>query len=168
MRVHHGRRARLGFTLIEVMVTIAIIALFLTIVSTYFAQSVRAARERGVPERFLQDFGWARSAAATARAGALVSSLSGVPTLTLTVGADCTWTASINGTANVAHSLTSAQLGSSGASLGCSGMALPATFAFDNQGGVSTTGSITFIGTTNTWTLQVLASGVVVRTKVAS
>lgn len=162
------RNGSAGFTLVELAITISIIAILMTVGSTWFGTSVRTTKERGVQERFLQDFGWARAASAVADASVLNASLSGPPTLSITLNANCSWSASVNGSADARHSMTSSQLSDLGLAMTCSGTAVPATFVFDNLGGVGTAGSVMFTGSTNNWVLQVMGSGSVVRAKVAS
>jgi prepilin-type N-terminal cleavage/methylation domain-containing protein len=163
-----NRKLPAGFTLVELAITISIIAILMTIGSTWFGASVRTAKERGVQEKFLQDFGWARAAAGVADASVLNPSLAGAPTLSITLNADCTWSSSVNGSTDAKHSMTTSQLSALSLSLTCSGTAVPATFVFDNLGGVGTTGSVSFTGSTNNWVLQVMGSGTVVRSRVAS
>lgn len=162
------RRTSQGFTLLELAITMAMIAILMLAAVTSFGKSVRLSRERSVPERFLADFLWARTAATAANANTLISSLTGAPTVVLTLSADCSWRTTINATADASHSMSSSQISNQGISLSCSGLTLPATFTFDNVGGVSTTGNLTFTGSTNTWPMAIFASGSVLKTKVAS
>lgn len=173
---HHGVRAGAprnghaplrGFTLIELMVTISIIAILMLLAMPSFGTASRSARERGVVARLIQDFTWARGAAGAATASALDSSLTAVaPQITLTLNADCTWSTLINGSANATHSMSSTQLALLAPGMTCSGTSplLPATFAFTSQGFVSPTGTVTLSGATTTSAqLRVLYSGAIMR-----
>lgn len=173
-RKPHLPRGVHGFTLVEVAITLTVVSVLLVAAVTAFGRSLQAARERSVAEKFLQDFTWARGAAAAADASTLDATLSGAPIVTLTLNADCSWTTRLR-TASAAaavtdagHSMTTAQVAAKSANLSCAGLTLPATFTFDNQGGVATTGVVTFTGATGNWPLSILASGSVIRTKVAS
>ena len=164
-RIHAPRR---GFTLVELMVTIAIIAIMMVLAMPSFGTASRTSRERGVIAHLIQDFTWARGAAGAASAHTLDASIAATtsPTLTLTLNADCTWSTTINGTVNAAHSMTSTSLATLAPGMSCSGTAptLPATFTFTPQGFVNTTGTVTFTGATSTTTqLRVLYSGSILR-----
>jgi len=163
------RRTQRGFTLIELMVTIAVIAIMMAIAVPSFGSGVKVARERSVVQRLTQDFMWARGAAAAADASSL--GVAGVtstttPTLTLVVKADCTWTTAVNGTTDARHSMTSTALAAIAPSASCTGsMALPATFTFTSQGFVNNSGTFTFTGASTTaYPLQILYSGAIFRT----
>ena len=147
-----------GFSLIELMVTVAIVALLLVMVMPSFSNSVASSRERTVVQKFVQDFDWSRSAATT-RA------------VTLTLSANCSWSASVDGVVDTAHSMTPAALSGLAAGIACSGgtVALPATFAFTSQGFATPNGTLGFTGARGQqWPLQVLYSGSMVRVKGAS
>jgi hypothetical protein len=133
-----------------------------------FGTTGRAARERGVVAKLIQDFTWSRGAAGASSANSIDPSLSSTaaPVITLTVNADCTWTTSVSGTTSAAHSMSSTQLSSLAPGMSCSSatLTLPAAFLFTSQGFVNNTGTLTVTGTTTTTTqLQVLYSGSIMR-----
>ena len=161
------RRLSRGFSLIELMVVIAIIAIMVSLAVPSFGTGVRAAKERNVVQRLTQDFMWARGAAATADASTLNSSLNGAPTLTVRVNADCSWTTAVNGTTDAKHSMTTDAVTAAAPGVACSGtgLTLPATFTFTPQGFVNTTGTLIYTGTATTTPLkfQILYSGAIFR-----
>ncbi len=165
-----------GFTLIELMVTIAIIGVMMALAAPSFGTAARQARERTAVQRLAQDFVWARGAAAVNNASLLDATLSGVPVVAMKIYADCTWTMSLNSTTSTAasttHSMTAtalAALAPGAACTGSNGISLPATFTFAPQGSVDTTGKVTFTGATGQdFPLQILYSGSMIRAKNAS
>ena len=162
--MRHGAAQR-GFSLVELMVTIAVVALTMVLAAPSFGNATRGARERSVVQKLVQDFAWARGAAVAGDAAAFGAS-AGAATVVLTLKSDCSWTTTVNGTANDAHSLTSAQLATVAPGLGCTATspALPAAFAFTSQGFVSSTGSVTCTSASGqTFTLTILYSGSVLR-----
>jgi prepilin-type N-terminal cleavage/methylation domain-containing protein len=166
-------RSARGFSIIELTVAILIVAVMMALTAPSIMSTSRNARERAVPEKFLQDFTWARGAAGAGDAASLQDStvsgaLTGAPTVKMTVGTDCTWSTTVNNTVIPSRSMTTAQLSSLGASaLACTNSNTN-PFTFTSQGTVSASANLTFTGSTNSWQLQVLGSGAVVRTKVAS
>ncbi len=162
-----------GFSLIELMVTIAIIGIMLVLALPYVGRAAGQASERLVKQRFVQDFTWARGAAGAADAQALDASLaSGTPVLTMVLNADCTWTTKISGTANSQHSMSTTELARIAPAIACAGsggLALPVTFTFSPQGFVSGTGTLTLTGASGqAFQLQILYSGSVLQTHAAS
>lgn len=166
-------RAR-GFSLIELMVVVAIIAIMLAIAVPSFGSSVRTSRERSVIQRMTQDFMWARGAAGANDASSLTSKIavSGVPLITFVVRADCSWTVKVNGIDEPDHKMDTTMVTSIAPGAVCSspsGLALPATFTFTPQGFVNTTGTLTFTGTSGqSFPFQILYSGAMFRTRNAS
>jgi type IV fimbrial biogenesis protein FimT len=157
-----------GFTLVELIITIAIIAIMMAMAVPQFSSTGRASRERGVVSKLVQDFTWSRGAAGAASANSIDTTLSSTatPVLALTINGDCTWTTTINGTTNVAHSMTSAQLTQLAPGMTCSSTSptLPATFTFTSLGFVDKTGTVTMTGaTTTTAQLRILYSGAIMR-----
>jgi type IV fimbrial biogenesis protein FimT len=114
-----GERSRrlAGFTLLELLVTVLIVALLLTVALPNLLDAVAARRAVSLSEAFVQDASWTR---AQALAGATVA--------TITLNSDCSWdtkvswTASTTGTTDTAHSLTTQQVGSEYKGASCSGM----------------------------------------------
>jgi type IV fimbrial biogenesis protein FimT len=158
-----------GFSLIELMVVIAIIAIMLAIAVPSFGNSVRASKERSVAQRMTQDFLWARGAAGANDASTLSTKIvvAGVPTITFVVRSDCSWTTAINGIPEPDHTMSAAAVTAAapGVSCGGTGLTLPATFTFTPQGFVDTTGTLLFTGTAYAAPLkfQILYSGAIFR-----
>jgi type II secretory pathway pseudopilin PulG len=160
----HGHNAR-GITLVEVIITVAIITLLLSQAMPSFGNAGRAARERSLVQKLVQDFAWSRAAAGTADAATLGIS-NGAPTVVLTLNADCSWTTTINGIVDTTHSLTTAQLAATTPNMACAptGLSLPAAFTFTPQGFVDTTGNITYTGASGqAFPLTILFSGSIIR-----
>lgn len=159
------RHASPGFSLFELMIVISIIGVMMALTLPSIGKSARLAKQRTVPERFLQDFAWARGAARVADASVLndatVAGLSGLPTVQIVFGTDCTWTTTVNAITVPSHSMTAAQLAGLGASaMSCAGNA---TYAFTALGFVSPTNQLTFTGSDRAWVMNVLGSGSIVR-----
>lgn len=147
-----------GFTLVELMVTLALLVLVAMQAMPSIGQAVTAARERSVVQKFVQDYDWLRSRAGSA-------------TVVLTFNADCSWSATIDGQDDPDHSMTSTALGRTAPNFTCSGgtLALPVTFTFTRQGFVSPNGTLVLTGASGQgWPLQVLYSGSIVRRTGAS
>lgn len=158
------RRPQRGFSLIELMVTVAIIAVMLAVGVPSFGNSVRASRERNVVQRMTQDFQWARTAAATQPA----TGATGATAVQMVIATDCSWSTKVNGVADPTHSMSSAAVTAAAAGVACGGIA-PATFNFTPQGFVDTTGALTFTGTaSNAITFQILSSGAMFRSNAAT
>jgi prepilin-type N-terminal cleavage/methylation domain-containing protein len=158
--------ATAGITLIELMVVLAIVGLLLALGLPAFSVALADMRDRSAMEKFLQDYEWLRGMAGRP----------GVTAATLALNADCSWTASLSTsavptpTADTAHSLSAADIAQMRAVLACSGagavpIALPASFSISSAGFVTPNGSVQFQGRHQTWPLQVLFSGSLVRLK---
>lgn len=156
------RRQSTGFTLIELMVTISVIAIMLALAMPSMNTTISNSRDRGVVQKFSQDYDWLRSKA-------------GSSTVTLTINADCSWQASVNNVADAAHSMAAADLAAIKSTVTCAGsgatpLALPATLSFNAQGfETGPTGGLTFRAANGqAWPLQILYSGSIVRVQGAS
>lgn len=160
MRPASLRSAR-GFTIIEMMMTLTVFAILVMMVLPEVSSIMANARDRSVVGRFAQDFDWLRSRASTSA-------------VSLTLNADCSWTATVDGATNADHSMTTATLTAMQANVSCAPAAvtpitLPATFNFTPQGYSSVTGRFMFQGSQGqTWTLQVQFSGTLLRINGAS
>ena len=161
-----------GFSLVELMIVVAIIAIMLAIAVPTFNNSVHASKERGAVQKLNADFQWARGAAAAADASLFSSlvntALVGRPVVVLTVNGDCSWTTTINGVLDPSHSMAPTDLANAAPGIQCSGLGLPApaAFAFDSRGFVTTTGTLTYgdSGTSSQqFTFQILHSGAMFR-----
>lgn len=175
-----------GYTLIEILVTIAIIGIMMALAMPYFGGASTAARERSVVAKMQQDFDWARSAAGAGDAGTLgvtgVASGTGAPTVTMTIGTagatSCIWTVFVNGTADTAHSMSSTQLSTQAPNLTCTpgaagfaattNLVFGTAFTLYSTGFVSTSGTMTVTGSLSSWPLQILYSGSILNTKGAT
>lgn len=143
---------RAGFTLIEVLIVIAIISVLASLALPSLGTMVATGRERSTVDKLTQDFDWLRVQAASAAAS-------------LTLNPDCTWTATVNGAIDAVHSMTAATLTSRAIQLSCQNgtLTLPVTFAFSTQGYSSASGTLTVVGGHGqSWPLQVLYSGSIV------
>ena len=168
-----ARAVQRGFSVIELMVTIAIIGVMMTLAMPYFGKATTQANERKIKQQLVQDITWARGAAGAADQKSLDPSLaSGTPTVTLTINANCTWTTKISTNTNAAHSLSATPTTMSCAPAATGGVpTLPATFTFTPQGYLSSTtsgGTLVMTGTTQTYQLQILYSGSVIETHAVS
>lgn len=155
-----------GFTLLEVIVTMAIAALLMTMIGPSVGRSVTNARARSVAQQFVADMNWVRNQASTTSRPA-----GGRPTLQ--INSDCSWApTNISGsTAAVlaAHSMTAAYLTANVNGFSCTlSAAAPFVVVFNEQGFVSpppassaNSGTVTFTAPNNgtTWTVQIMSSG---------
>jgi type IV fimbrial biogenesis protein FimT len=170
MSPHRLRSA--GFSLIELMVTIAIIAIMMALAIPSIGTSVTTARERALEQKLIQDFTWARGAAGTPDAGSLISGQSGQPTLYFKVFANGTWTTYLTVPASPSTYVTenvhsmAAPLPVTMSCVGSNGLTLPATFQFTPQGTlVGPTGTITCTGGSGqVFPMNFIYSGSVFRT----
>lgn len=173
-----------GYTLIEILVTIAIIGIMMALAMPYFGGASTAARERNVVAKMQQDFDWARSAAGAGDAGTLgVAGATGSPVVAMTIGTagatNCVWTVTVNGNPDPIHSMSPTQLSTQAPNLTCTPGAIgfatttnlafgPPGFTFSPQGFVSASGTMTVNGSVSSWPLQILYSGSILNTKGAS
>ena len=166
----NSRAHQRGFSVIELMVTIAIAGLMLTLAMPYFGRATTQANERRIKQQLVQDFTWARGAAGAADQKSLDSSLaSGTPTVTMTINANCTWTTKISTNTNSAHTLAATPTTMACAPATTGGVpTLPVTITFSPQGFVDKAGTLVMTGTTQTYQLQLLYSGSVIETHAAS
>ncbi|MBV8123903.1 MAG: prepilin-type N-terminal cleavage/methylation domain-containing protein [Burkholderiaceae bacterium] len=154
-----------GMTMIELMITIAIVALLMTMAAPMFTKMFTSSSGSQLVNQFAQDMAWVRNTAATSD-----------QTVTMTLSTStCTWTAAASGTAAnsvSAHSMTTAQLANFPTltcSLAWSGTAPTGNvLSFNTQGQVTTSSgaNATSLPTLTvqtaqgqTWTVTVLASG---------
>ena len=158
--------ANRGYTLLETMIVVAIVALMMAAAIPTMMSAVANSRARAVVNKFVQDFAWVRGQSAT-----------GTNTASLTLNSDCSWTASVvvdSSLANAAgitaqvsaHSFSAAQISSAVSSFSCSlaSGSLPATFSFSPQGYLNTSATVTFTGPVagNPWRVRILTSGATV------
>ena len=171
MPLHRVRSA--GFSLIELMVTIAIIAIMMALAMPSIGTSITSARERSVEQKLIQDFTWARGAAGAGDAGSLITGQTGSPTIEFKIDAVGTWTTRIKtptnsaGVVDVTHSMSSLQL-SSLATIACvatSPLTMSVTFTFTPQGYVNNSGTVTCTGNSGQrFPMNFIYSGSVFRT----
>ena len=162
---------RCGFSLIELMVTIAVIGFMMVLALPSLGNSARVSRERSLVQQLVQDFTWARGAAGAGNASALLAGTSGAPTLTLKLLADCSWTTQVNGVTDASHSNASTSgIACTSVALGASpALVYPVTFTFTPQGYVLTSGNVTATGASSqVFMLNILSSGSIIRGNSAS
>ncbi len=167
-----------GFSLIELMVTIAVIGFMMVLALPSMGKASRAARERGVVQKMVQDFTWARGAASAGDASTLLAGTSGAPTLVLQLSADCHWTTTVNGTTDPTHSMTLADVTTQASGIACTSASVgttipaltyPVTFTFTSQGYVSASGNVTATGATGqVFKLNIFSSGSIIQGNSAS
>ena len=146
-----GKRARrrAGFTLLELLVTILIVALLSSLALPSLLSAVAARRAVSLSETFVQDAAWAR---AQAMAGATVAKI--------TLSSDCSWDTKISwttdttGTTDTAHSLTAQQVGAEFKGASCSGMGSGGlALSYNNLGMVDVSSGTSNASNTITFTL---------------
>ena len=160
-----------GFSLIELMVTIAVIGFMMVLALPSLGNSVRTSRERAAVQQFVQDFTWARGAAGSSDASLLLGGATGAPTLSMQLKADCSWTTFVNGTKEPVHSATPSGITCTSAAVGTTIPALtyPITFTFTSQGYVSTSGNVTATGASGqVFQFNIFSSGSIIQGNSAS
>ena len=143
-----------GFTLIEMMVTIAIAALLGLMVVPNLIDMVDSGKTSVLVNKFPQDVAWARNQAVTTQ-----------QPVTITLGpTSFTWSTSVGGSVSAEHSMTATQLTTSYPNVTCTITGGNSqTLTFDTQGFINAAPTITVTaGQGQTWTLQMLASGSVI------
>lgn len=166
MATSHGTFQR-GFTLIELIVVIGIVALLAAVGIPAFLGALQSRHNTDLAYKFGQDFAWARGEAI---AGAMV---------TMVLNSDGSWSVSETATnsnqptsALADHSLSSAQLladapGTSCVVTNCAGSSsasCQATMTFDTMGMVTNApaGVLTFKSGQTSHSLQIFSSGAIV------
>ena len=153
-----------GFTLVELMVTIAIAALLGLMVVPNLISMVDSGKTSVLVNKFPQDVAWARNQAVTTQ-NAVEIDLTGI------TGNACTWTTKVAGQTVNEHSLLSAQFAAQYPGVTCSIQQAPVTgkLVFDSQGFISdgngnaAAPTITVTAKQGqTWTMQMLTSGSVI------
>ena len=156
-----------GFTLIEMMVTIAVAAILGLLVVPNLVNMVDAGRTSVLVNKFPQDVAWARNQAVTSQKPVQVL-------LTGLAANNCTWETQIGAyqadgtvawTTDTEHSITTAQQQASYPNASCTTASGTASTLSFNALGQITNGNAPTITVKDahgqTWTLQVLASGTV-------
>jgi len=148
-----------GFTLVEMLVTIAIAALLGVMVVPNLIDMVDSGKTSVLVNKFPQDVAWARNQAVTTQqAVSMTLSTSG-----------CDWQTTVNGNVIAEHSMTNASTLYPGVS--CAIQQAPTTgkLVFDNQGfitdGIGNAAAPVITVTARqgqTWTMQLLSSGSVI------
>ncbi len=151
-----------GFTLIEVATTLSLASALMALAAPSLTNAASVSKSRTVVNKMTQDYLWARGRASMGRATAV----------RFVLNADCSWTTTIDGVADAAHSFDATQIATAARGTSCrgqTGSALPLTFAFDTQGMVLPSAQFTFVaGNGQTWPLRVLGSGTILHTPGAS
>ncbi|MHB8390692.1 MAG: GspH/FimT family pseudopilin [Acidobacteriaceae bacterium] len=145
-----------GFTLLELLITIAVGAILLAIAVPSFLSSIHSQQVASVAENFEQDIAWVRGQA-----------ISGASSATLTLATDCSWVASTGSAADTQHSMSTAQLAKDSPGLTCNVPTGGLALSFTNLGLVKTTNAststITFVsGTSLPVSVEVFGSGAIV------
>ena len=158
-------RAARGFTLLELLVVVAIVAILGALAVPSFLSSIESRHNADLVSKLAQDLAWARG---DAIAGWTVS---------LTLNADGSWSVADNAPGATAaalaeHSLSSAQLQADAPGAvctvnNCAGSAASScaeTLSFDSQGMVSgaPAGVLSYSGGGQTSSMQIFSSGIVV------
>ena len=151
------RRAR-GFTLVEVATTLGLAASLVVLAAPSLTNAASVSKARSVVSRMTQDYLWARGRAAAGSAASV----------RFVLNANCSWTTTVDGAVDAAHSLDAARVAEMAGSLSCTGRngsVLPLTFTFDPQGLVQPAAQFSFTSTNGqSWPLRVLGSGTIVHT----
>ena len=153
-----------GFTLIEMMVTIAIAALLGLMVVPNLVSMVDSGKTSVLVNKFPQDVAWARNQAVTTQQPVEID-------LTGIAANACTWNTLVGAQTSNEHSLSLQQFNAQYPNVTCIIGNPPATgkLVFDSQGFISD-GNGNAVAPTitlraaqgQTWTLQILASGSVI------
>jgi prepilin-type N-terminal cleavage/methylation domain-containing protein len=142
-----------GFTLIELMVTIAVAAILGMLVVPNLVSMVQSGQTSVLVNQFPQDVAWARNQAVTTQQPVV---------MTLGPG-NCVWATTVGGTASAEHSMLNPSAQYPNVTCTITG-ATSQTLTFTTQGFVNNAPTIT-VTTANgqqTWTMQVLTSGSVI------
>lgn len=146
-----------GFTLLELLVVMAVAAILLAIAAPSFLSTIQGQHANDITSQFQQDMAWAQGEA-----------LSG-QSVGMTINADGSWTATENGSAVIAHSLTSQQLQADAPGVICTMQgggagSCAASMTFDSTGIVSgaPAGVLQYTSGVMSSSFQVFASGAIV------
>ncbi len=142
-----------GFTLVEMLVTIAIAALLGVMVVPNLIDMVDSGKTSVLINKFPQDVAWARNQAVTTQ-----------QTVSMTLSnSGCDWQTTVNGNVIAEHSMTSASTLYPGVQCQITNPPSGGALTFDSQGFINAAPTITVTAKQGqTWTLQVLASGSVI------
>lgn len=151
-----------GFTLLELMVTIAVAAIIAAIALPSMLSSIAQRQAQSVGSQFVQDAQWTR-----------MQAIAGAASAQITLNPDCSYTVLVSAqppSVLAAHSMTSAQVASKAPGLSCLGV--PAgglTLSFNDIGMVNTSGNdpdvVTFQsphGTSSSSKVEIFGSGMMV------
>ena len=156
---HKAMRRQGGFTRTELTLSISVLIMLAAFALPSLIQRAHDARIRATMQKLMGDVVWLRKAASAQADGRGVSAVS------LTVNADCSWSASVHDRADTAHSMSSASLDEVAPGLHCTSSgatSLPLTFSFSQQGAIAPTSLLTYsTDSGKRWSLQVMTSGAV-------
>ena len=146
------RRPAHGFTLIELMVTIAVAAILGMLVVPNLVSMVQAGKASVLVNQLPQDVAWARNQAVTTQRPVV-----------LTIGpGNCVWSTTVGGVRSAEHSLLDAAGKYPGVICSVSGGGSQ-TLTFNSEGFVSAAPLVTITAPGGqAWDLQVLSSGSVI------
>jgi len=157
--MQNALRRHRGFTLIEMMVTIAVAAILGVMVVPNLIDMVDSGKTSVLVNKFPQDVAWARNQAVTTQ-----------QTVSMTLpSSGCDWQTTVNGNAVAEHSMSNASTLYPGVQCQITNPPATGKMIFDSQGFVSDGNNnpaapiITVTAARGqTWTMQVLASGSVI------
>ena len=162
-RADHSR----GFTLIELMVVITILAMLLLIAAPAVSNAIQNARTSALVHRLPQDVAWVRSKASSSPVPYQIVIGPGCQWLVQQGSYDATgaltWSATAT-TETTAHSLSTAATDYPSATCTLSGAGTQQAIQFNRQGQISNSVAPTVTiasGNGQVWVLQVLLSGLV-------
>ena len=149
--------AALGFTLLELMIVVALAALLATVALPRLTSAVAARKADSLSQLFVQDANWVRAQAVAGKGPA-----------SITLQSDCSWQAAIAGQADAQHTLSPAQVQAQYPGASCSGLPTGGLqLSYDDVGlvALSNNATVTFALAGNPQApqqLYIYASGVIV------
>ena len=146
-----------GFTLLELMIVVALAALLATVALPRLTSAVAARKAYSLSQLFVQDANWVRAQAVAGKGPA-----------SITLQPDCSWQAAIAGQTDAQHTLSPAQVQAQYPGASCSGLPTGGLqLSYDDVGlvALSNNATVTFALAGNPQApqqLYIYASGVIV------